>query len=548
MSVLASIFALLWQVQQLRKECPADLSLLKCVEEIPFPSTPKSEWEREVRYTESEERIEDFINKYKEGPYVTLARERLQVAQAWTPIKNATDPHVLFDFLSYYRDPIFEKLANNSLQRLAKREWEREIKSTDSEEVLERFIDKYKVGSYVELAQKRLKVARDWTPIKNTNDPHTLFAFLSNHHDPIFEKLAQNSLQIIDDQAWQLAVSAGTREAITTYRNTWSAFSGRHLQDAQIMLTELDDDDAWKAASREDSPETYRQYLNHPWARHAVQAHKRLDELSEAEWEREVKNTDGEEVLEKFIGRYKEGPYVTLAQERLQIARAWTSIKNTTDPHALSAFLSKYHDPIFEKLANNSLQRLDDRAWQVALSAGTGDALEAYVKIWSALRPPGRHVEEAKKRLSELERTYWSLYENDPEAECPGTSRTSTMYSITEGDVVKFYYDIPSKCMQALFVKKDTLKFGGTKNGQSYHGKAYVFTKYCGGKSIGYDVSGSENYDHTLVTLSGPAPVIEQGTCRVVGRTPDSENSTLEFKARRTAKAKPSDKPDQIRR
>jgi len=65
-------------------------------------------------------------------------------------------------------------------------------------------------------------------------------------------------------------------------------------------------------------------------------------------------------------------------------------------------------------------------------------------------------------------------------------------------------------------------------------------------------MSGIENDDHTLVTLSGPAPVIEQGTCRVVDRTPYSENSTLEFKAQtsveRTAKAKPTGKPDQIRR
>jgi len=503
-SVLASIFALLWQVQQLRKECPADLSLLKCVEEIPFPSTPKSEWEREVRYTESEERIEDFINKYKEGPYVTLAQERLQVAQAWTPIKNATDPHVLFDFLSYYRDPIFEKLANDSLQRLAKREWEREIKSTDSEEVLERFIDKYKVGSYVELAQKRLKVARDWTPIKNTNDPHTLFAFLSNHHDPIFEKLAQNSLQIIDDQAWQLAVSAGTREAITTYRNTWSAFSGRHLQDAQIMLTELDDDDAWKAASREDSPETYRQYLNHPWTQHAVQAQKRLDKFSEAEWEREIKNSDSEEVIESFINKYKVGSYITLAQERLKVAGAWTPIKNTTDPQVLFDFLSYYHDPIFEKLARNLLQIIDDQAWQLALKKRTRDAFGAYVKIWSAFRPPGRHVEDAKNRLDELARTYWNLYEKDPEAKC---GEPSTMYSITQGDIVKFYYEIPSKCLKDLPVNKDTLKFEGEKNGKWYQGKAYVFTKYCGGKSIGYDMSGSESDDRTLITLRGPAPV-----------------------------------------
>ncbi len=226
-------------------------------------------------------------------------------------------------------------------------------------------------------------------------------------------------------------------------------------------------------------------------------------------------------------------------QERLQVAQAWTKIKNTSDAHVLFDFLSHYRDPIFEKLAQNSLQRLDDRDWQVALSAGTREAFEAYEKIWSAVRPSGRHVEEAKNRLSDPERTYWSLYENDPEVECDGTS---LMYSISQGDVVKFYYEIPSECMQALSVQKDTLKFQGKKNGQLYQGKAYVFTKQCGGKRIAYDVRGSENDDRTLVTLKGPAPSINIATCQIGDFT---RRRTLEFDER-TAKAKPVNKNSQI--
>ena len=438
-SVLATFFGLLYQLQLVRKECPADLSLLKCVEEIPFPSTPKSEWEREVRYTENEERIEDFINKYKEGPYVTLAQERLQVAQAWAPIKNTIDPHALSAFLSKYHDPVFEKLANDALQRLAMREWEREVKNTDSEEAIGKFIDRYKEGPYVTLAQERLQVAQAWAPIKNTIDPHALSAFLSKYHDPVFEKLAQNSLRRLDDRDWELALKKRMRDALATYVETWSAFSGRHIQEAQTKLTELDDDDAWKVASNENTAEAYRRYLANPsWTRHVAQARKQLDELN-----------------------------------------------------------------------------------------------------------------EAASKDDDVQRTYWSLYENDPEARCAGTS---IMYSITEEKVVKFYYEIPSKCIQRLSVNKDALKFEGTKNGRLYEGKAYVFTDYCRGQSFGYVVSGRENNDHTLITLSGPAPVINIQTCRIHDLTPDSNNTTLEFKAREigeretTAKAKPGNKPDQIRR
>jgi hypothetical protein len=151
------------------------------------------------------------------------------------------------------------------------------------------------------------------------------------------------------------------------------------------------------------------------------------------------------------------------------------------------------------------------------------------------------------KETSARRVTYWDLLDNDPEAI---GAAISTMYLITEGDVVTFYYEIPGKYMQTL-VNKDTLKFKGKKNGQWYQGKAYVFSKYCGGKSIGYDVSGSENDDHTLVTLRGPAPVIEKETCRVHHLTWNSKNSTIIFRAHSvereiTAKAKQRDKNNPI--
>ena len=157
-----------------------------------------------------------------------------------------------------------------------------------------------------------------------------------------------------------------------------------------------------------------------------------------------------------------------------------------------------------------------------------------------------KHEAEEKERLKRT--IYWDLYDNDPEAE---RAAISTMYLITEGDVVKFYYEILSKYMEDL-VSKGTLKFEGRKNGQWWQGKAYVFTKYCRGKSFGYVVSGSENDDHTLVTLEGPAPVVNIETCRVHHLTWDSNNSTLNFKGKispeheTTAKAKRGDKNNHI--
>ena len=209
-------------------------------------------------------------------------------------------------------------------------------------------------------------------------------------------------LRELDERSWARLGRGGIPE-LRAYLSEWSP-DGAHVSEATNRISELEDDDAWSVASGAGSPEAYWQYLNHPWTRHGVQAHKRLDELSEAEWEREIKNSDSEEVIESFINKYKVGSYITLAQERLKVAGAWTPIKNTTDPQVLFDFLSYYHDPIFEKLARNLLQIIDDQAWQLALKKGTRDAFEAYVKKWSAFRPPGRYVEDAENKLNELER------------------------------------------------------------------------------------------------------------------------------------------------
>ena len=93
---------------------------------------------------------------------------------------------------------------------------------------------------------------------------------------------------------------------------------------------------AWKDASRLDSAESYWQYLHHPWTRHASEARKRIEELAETDWNHEAKNSDSEERIADFINKYKEGPYVTLAQKRLKVARAWTAIKDSTAPSAPS--------------------------------------------------------------------------------------------------------------------------------------------------------------------------------------------------------------------
>lgn len=158
--------------------------------------------------------------------------------------------------------------------------------------------------------------------------------------------------------------------------------------------------------------------------------------------------------------------------------------------------------------------------------------------------PPDTHFDERMADASKTipfsgHRAYWDMYNKDSDA-------LSVMYSLSDGNAIRFYYERPSKYLKGL-VTKDTLKFEGEKNGNQYHGTAYVFTEYCGGKSLGYEMNGSEDNNGTSIILQGQAPVFDTETCRVHHFTWDSNNSSLEFRER-TAKAKRNITDDQFRR
>lgn len=70
------------------------------------------------------------------------------------------------------------------------------------------------------------------------------------------------------------------------------------------------------------------------------------------------------------------------------------------DPVLLREFTSQYRDPTFQDLAGRQLNRLEMRAWQQAVTVATIESLSAYIRTWA---DDGRHVEEARRRLTELE-------------------------------------------------------------------------------------------------------------------------------------------------
>ena len=103
-------------------------------------------------------------------------------------------------------------------------------------------------------------------------------------------------------------------------------------------------------------------------------------------------------------------------------------------------------------------------------------------------------------------------------------------YLVYNGSNVEIYYDSPTEELRTAGFASDTPKFIGHKNGLHYEGEAYVFTKHCPRVLFPYDVSGVESADHKVITLKGPAPVVDPSTCEIHHLAWGS-GSTMEFRA-----------------
>jgi len=104
----------------------------------------------------------------------------------------------------------------------------------------------------------------------------------------------------------------------------------------------------WELASRDDSPETYLEFLaKHPDSAQADLARARIQELKVIRtWER-AEFKDSEDTYTEFVQKYPDSDFVPEATERIetmQRARQWEFVTETGSAEALTGFISSYPD------------------------------------------------------------------------------------------------------------------------------------------------------------------------------------------------------------
>ena len=93
---------------------------------------------------------------------------------------------------------------------------------------------------------------------------------------------------------------------------------------------------------------------------------------------------------------------------------------------------------------------------------------------------------------------------------------------IADGSSRKFIYENPRAGLSTVGIQSGSLLFAGRKNGDSYSGTAYVYSRNCGASA--FQVSGTIAADQRMVTMYGKSPK-KNGSCQTV----DYSDETLTF-------------------
>lgn len=104
------------------------------------------------------------------------------------------------------------------------------------------------------------------------------------------------------------------------------------------------------------------------------------------------------------------------------------------------------------------------------------------------------------------------------------THNDSVVTLVAEGTARRFYYLEPRSGLRDIGVRDGTLLFSGVRDGFTYRGTAYIFSRGC--RPFPYEVSGIVSDDQREVTMHGMAPS-PGPNCTIAGRVPDTLVFTL---------------------
>lgn len=131
------------------------------------------------------------------------------------------------------------------------------------------------------------------------------------------EQSVQNVIILKEDNNWQQASRQNTVESYKDYLKAYP--DGPHAKDAKRIISELEDDNSWKVACSKDTLQSYRSYLiAFPSGRHTEECKRRVIFINDNKaWKTAlVENTV--ESFEQYLKRFPNPLHASEARERIE--------------------------------------------------------------------------------------------------------------------------------------------------------------------------------------------------------------------------------------
>lgn len=413
------------------------------------------------------------------GKYIDQVNEAIKIVKDrddWAKVKESNSIRSYSEYLSMYdkEAPAYiGRFVNEAQKAILSLEddaaWQL-ASDLNTVESYQAYLGKYDIasssyrGKYVESAKQKIeelqpppppdpRITDDeaWNNAIKVNTIESYKEYLYEYANPqntykgIHVKEAKQALfRLQDEFDWNVAKSEHTIESYQHYISIYSAsneFVGRHADEARQAIDKLtppdpriEDDNAWKEATRINSLDGYRHYLS-LYKNHANEAELAIRHLIDEEAWKDAKDGGTVASYEKYLSICKVNEYpgyewahVNAAKTQIGNLRkaeetnrkeeerkrriaednaSWEKARQVNTKHSYEEYLAKYrkNGGLHIREAENAILKLQsDEDWENACAENTLSAYKRFVDKYEPMsnKYTSMHLPKAKKKVEEL--------------------------------------------------------------------------------------------------------------------------------------------------
>ncbi len=198
--------------------------------------------------------------------------------------------------------------------------------------------------------------------------------------------------------------SAKTHESVTKYQTYLNDFPfGKYRDEAQRLLGDQKDENAWKKADDVSSTNSYYQYLaEYPNGNHSTTARETIKRWDRTAYEIAV-NTGTQRSFNNYLTKYPRGAYRSEAREKLAERKEYDAYKYAVDNNYIEnyeAYISKYPEGKYADEVNRIIKNSYYRFGNEAFDAKNYSKAKGHYQTYLERYPYGYQANEVRKKIT----------------------------------------------------------------------------------------------------------------------------------------------------